>query len=54
MDAHSVFFFSQFFLCCSKSGHHQAQKDLAKFGYKINKEVKNLEPYYLLGNYGDF
>ncbi len=30
------------------------KKDLAKFGYKTNKEVKNLEPNYVLGNYGDF
>jgi hypothetical protein len=43
-----LFIYFQFFLCCSKTGHHQPQKDLAKFGYK------NLEPYYLLGNYGDF
>jgi hypothetical protein len=42
LNAYSVFFFFfwPIYLCCSKSGHHQPQKGLAKFGYKTNKEVK--------------
>jgi len=37
----SVVFFPSIFSCCSKSGE-QAQEDLAKSGYNINREVENL------------
>ncbi len=36
-----VFFLFSIFLCCSKSGD-QLQEDLAKSGYKTNREVENL------------
>jgi len=37
----SELFFKNKFPCCSKSGN-QPQGDLAKSGYKINREVENL------------
>jgi hypothetical protein len=38
-DICGVFFFSFFFPCCTKSGD---QEGLSKFGYKTNREGKNL------------
>ncbi len=34
--------------CCSKSGHNQPQEDLAKSGYKKNREIKNLRIQHML------
>ncbi len=34
-------FFFSIFSCCTKTSN-QPPKDLAKFGYKMNKEVENL------------
>lgn len=41
MRMNESFFFYNKFPCCSKSGN-QPQGDLAKSGYKINRELENL------------
>jgi hypothetical protein len=41
LKSNLVFFFFSIFSCCTKSDN-QPRKDLAKSGYKMNKEVENL------------
>jgi len=41
VEAVFFFFFFPIFSCCSKSGD-QPQKDLAKSGYKTNRQIENL------------